>query len=84
MQMSKLDFNSPEEKQLTKPSFSNAIESLSVEDRSLPQIESILPLLERGMVFIIPDSSDSQKVIEILFQEGLIKVLFATETFQSV
>ena len=82
MQMSKLDFNSPEEKQLTKSVFLNAIESLSVEDRSLPQIESILPLLERGIGIhhsgLLPILKE---VIEILFQEGLIKVLFATETF---
>lgn len=82
MQMSKLDFNSAEEKQLTKAVFSNAIESLSVEDRSLPQIESILPLLERGIGIhhsgLLPILKE---VIEILFQEGLIKVLFATETF---
>jgi len=82
MQMSKLDFNSPEEKQLTKSVFKNAIESLSVEDRTLPQIESILPLLERGIGIhhsgLLPILKE---VIEILFQEGLIKVLFATETF---
>lgn len=82
MQMSKLDFNSPEEKQLTKAVFNNAIESLSVEDRTLPQIESILPLLERGIGIhhsgLLPILKE---VIEILFQEGLIKVLFATETF---
>lgn len=82
MQMSKLDFNSPEEKQLTKAVFSNAIESLSVEDRTLPQIESIIPLLERGIGIhhsgLLPILKE---VIEILFQEGLIKVLFATETF---
>ena len=82
MQMSKLDFNSPEEKQLTKAVFSNAIESLSPEDRCLPQIESILPLLERGIGIhhsgLLPILKE---VIEILFQEGLIKVLFATETF---
>ena len=82
MQMSKLDFNSPEEKQLTRAVFTNAIESLSVEDRTLPQIESILPLLERGIGIhhsgLLPILKE---VIEILFQEGLIKVLFATETF---
>lgn len=82
MQMSKLDFNSPEEKQLTRAVFNNAIESLSVEDRSLPQIESIIPLLERGIGIhhsgLLPILKE---VIEILFQEGLIKVLFATETF---
>jgi ATP-dependent RNA helicase DOB1 len=82
LQMSKLDFNSPEEKQLTRSVFKNAIESLNPEDRSLPQIESILPLLERGIGIhhsgLLPILKE---VIEILFQEGLIKVLFATETF---
>ena len=62
--------------------FKNAIESLAEEDRTLPQIESIVPLLKRGVGIhhggLLPILKE---VIEILFQEGLIKVLFATETF---
>ncbi len=82
MQMSKLDFNSEEEKTLVKDVFNNALESLSPADRQLPQIESILPLLQRGIGIhhsgLLPILKE---VIEILFQEGLLKLLFATETF---
>jgi ATP-dependent RNA helicase DOB1 len=62
--------------------FGNAINSLSEDDRKLPQIEHILPLLKRGIGIhhsgLLPILKE---VIEILFQEGLLKVLFATETF---
>ncbi|PVV05142.1 hypothetical protein BB560_000339 [Smittium megazygosporum] len=82
LQMSRLDFNNDDEKKLTQEVFSNAINSLSEEDRELPQIEHILPLLKRGIGIhhsgLLPILKE---VIEILFQEGLIKCLFATETF---
>ncbi len=82
MMVSKLDFNLEEEKKLVASVFNNAIESLNEEDRALPQIEGILPLLKRGIGVhhsgLLPILKE---VIEILFQEGLIKVLFATETF---
>ncbi|KAH9055150.1 rRNA-processing arch domain-containing protein [Lactarius deliciosus] len=62
--------------------FANAIAGLAPSDRTLPQIENILPLLRRGIGIhhggLLPILKE---VIEILFQEGLIKVLFATETF---
>lgn len=62
--------------------FNNAVAALSDEDRTLPQIEHILPLLKRGIGIhhggLLPILKE---VIEILFQEGLIKCLFATETF---
>jgi ATP-dependent RNA helicase DOB1 len=62
--------------------FTSAIQSLSEEDRLLPQIEHILPLLKRGIGIhhsgLLPILKE---VIEILFQESLLKVLFATETF---
>ena len=62
--------------------FSNAIESLSDDDKQLPQILTLLPLLKRGVGIhhggLLPILKE---VIEILFQEGLIKCLFATETF---
>lgn len=82
LQMSKLEFNTDEEKAMVSTVFNNAIEALSVEDRALPQIEHILPLLRRGIGIhhggLLPILKE---VIEILFQEGLLKVLFATETF---
>jgi ATP-dependent RNA helicase DOB1 len=82
LQMSRLDFNDEEEKELVEQVFVNAIEALSDDDRKLPQVETLLPLLKRGVGIhhggLLPILKE---VIEILFQEGLIKCLFATETF---
>ncbi|KAI5117054.1 hypothetical protein M0805_005293 [Coniferiporia weirii] len=82
LKMSKLEFNTAEEQDLITSIFNNAIENLSPEDRQLPQITNLLPLLKRGTGIhhggLLPILKE---VIEILFQEGLIKVLFATETF---
>eukprot|EP01127_Copromyxa_protea_P006579 TRINITY_DN1654_c0_g1_i1.p1 TRINITY_DN1654_c0_g1~~TRINITY_DN1654_c0_g1_i1.p1 ORF type:complete len:998 (+),score=244.39 TRINITY_DN1654_c0_g1_i1:24-3017(+) len=81
-QMAKLDFNNDAEKELVDRVFNNAMETLSEEDRALPQIQQLLPLLKRGIGIhhsgLLPLLKE---VIEILFQEGLIKCLFATETF---
>ncbi|KAJ1663298.1 ATP-dependent RNA helicase mtr4 [Coemansia sp. RSA 1813] len=82
LQMSKLDFNQDAEKDMVAEVFNNAISSLGEDDRRLPQIENILPLLKRGIGIhhsgLLPILKE---VIEILFQEGLLKCLFATETF---
>ncbi len=82
LQMSNLSFNDPSEKTMVDKVFNNAIEMLSEEDKQLPQIQHILPLLKRGIGIhhsgLLPILKET---IEILFQEGLIKVLFATETF---
>lgn len=80
--MSQLAFNDESEKAMVSKVFGSAIEMLSEEDRSLAQIQNILPLLRRGIGVhhsgLLPILKET---IEILFQEGLIKVLFATETF---
>lgn len=80
--MAKLDFNEEGEKELVEQVFNNAIDSLSEEDKTLPQVVSILPLLKRGVGIhhggLLPILKE---IIEILFQEGLLKCLFATETF---
>jgi len=82
LQMSQLAFNDESEKAMVTKVFNSAIESLSEEDKELPQIQHILPLLRRGIGIhhsgLLPILKET---IEILFQEGLIKVLFATETF---
>lgn len=81
MSMSKLDFNTPEEKDIVEQVFKNAILCLSEEDRSLPAIELMLPLLQRGIAVhhsgLLPIIKE---LVELLFQEGLVKALFATET----
>jgi ATP-dependent RNA helicase DOB1 len=79
--MSEFDFNSSKEQDLVANIFNNAINTLSVDDRQLPQISHLLPLLKRGVgIHHGGLLSTLKEVIEILFQEGLIKVLFATET----
>ncbi|CDF32268.1 superkiller viralicidic activity 2-like 2, putative [Chondrus crispus] len=82
MQMAQLECNNEEEQELVSKVFENAVSSLNVEDQSLPQITAILPLLKKGVGIhhsgLLPIIKE---VVEILFQEGLLKCLFATETF---
>ncbi|KAK7399050.1 hypothetical protein VNO78_10225 [Psophocarpus tetragonolobus] len=82
MSMSKLDFNTQEEKDTVEHVFRNAVLCLNEEDRSLPAIELMLPLLQRGIAVhhsgLLPVIKE---LVELLFQEGLVKALFATETF---
>jgi ATP-dependent RNA helicase DOB1 len=80
--LAKMDFTSADEKALIEQVFVNAIDSLSEDDKKLPQIDAILPLLKKGVGIhhggLLPILKE---VIEILFQESLLKILFATETF---
>ncbi|KAG7662926.1 MTR4 [[Candida] subhashii] len=82
LKMSKLDFNTDEEREALTKIFTNAINLLPEQDKELPQIKNILPLLRRGIGIhhsgLLPILKE---IIEILFQEGFLKVLFATETF---
>lgn len=81
-QLYKFDLNTDEQKEMVSYVFKNAISSLGEDEKQLPQIVGILPLLQRGIGIhhsgLLPLVKEA---IEILFQEGLIKVLFATETF---
>ncbi|KAM0680353.1 ATP-dependent RNA helicase mtr4 [Glugoides intestinalis] len=78
----KKDLLDDEEKELVKTIFDNAIASLREEDRQIPIIVNMLPLLQRGIGIhhsgLLPII---REIVEILFQESLLKVLFATETF---
>ncbi|XP_027881297.1 exosome RNA helicase MTR4 [Xiphophorus couchianus] len=82
LQVSKLDFNNDDEKRLVEEVFNNAVDCLSDDDKKLPQVEHVLPLLKRGIGIhhggLLPILKET---IEILFSEGLLKALFATETF---
>ncbi|KAL2926648.1 DExH-box ATP-dependent RNA helicase DExH9 [Bienertia sinuspersici] len=82
MQMAKLDLNGDDEKVNIETIFWSAMDMLSDDDKKLPQVTNLLPLLKRGIGVhhsgLLPILKE---VIEILFQEGLIKCLFATETF---
>ncbi|VDO73791.1 unnamed protein product [Heligmosomoides polygyrus] len=77
-----MDFNDEEEKKLVREIYNSAIDLLSDEDKKLPQIGQILPLLMRGIGVhhsgLLPILKET---VEILFGEGLLKTLFATETF---
>ena len=76
------DFNTEEEKRTIEEVYNNALQCLSSEDRDLPAVEKMLPMLQRGIGVhhsgLLPILKE---LIEILFQEQLVKVLFATETF---
>jgi ATP-dependent RNA helicase DOB1 len=83
-QMGEVDCLGEDEKALVDSVFWSAMEALNEEDRRLPQVAALLPLLRRGVGLhhsgLMPIIKE---VVEILFQEGLLKVLFATETFST-
>lgn len=62
--------------------YNNMLQVLSNEDRELPALQHMVRMLKRGIGVhhsgLLPILKE---LIEILFQEGLIKVLFTTETF---
>ncbi|KCZ75913.1 hypothetical protein H311_03099, partial [Anncaliia algerae PRA109] len=76
------DFLNEKEKEAVNFIFKNALSSLRKEDRDLPLIINLLPLLLRGIGIhhsgLLPILKE---IVELLFQEGLLKILFATETF---
>ena len=82
MHARKLDLLPHTARETVRSVFNAAVGTLSADDRSLPAIAKMLPMLERGVAVhhsgLLPVIKE---VVEILFQEGLIKVLFATETF---
>lgn len=82
--LNKEDFTDDVEKDLVGQVYENAIEALSEDDRKLPQVEALLPLLKRGIGIhhggLLPILKE---IVEILFSEGLVKILFATETFST-
>jgi ATP-dependent RNA helicase DOB1 len=82
LDLNKEDYNDDNEKDLVDLVYANAIDSLSKDDQQLPQVVALLPLLKRGIGVhhggLLPILKE---IVEILFSEGLIKCLFATETF---
>ncbi|OUM68019.1 hypothetical protein PIROE2DRAFT_19938 [Piromyces sp. E2] len=82
VQLAKFDFNNDNEKGMIDEILKNATASLSDEEYQLYQIQNMIPILKRGIGVhhsgLLPLLKE---IIEILFQEGLVKVLFATETF---
>ena len=81
-QCKKIHFNDEEEAEAVEEVYTNALKCLDEEDRKLPAVQGILPLLKAGIGIhhsgLLPCLKE---LVEILFSESLIKCLFATETF---
>jgi ATP-dependent RNA helicase DOB1 len=83
-EMGGLELNDASERGGVGAVFAGAVEVLSEADRRLPQVTALLPQLQRGVgVHHSGMLPILKEVTEVLFQEGLIKVLFATETFST-
>lgn len=84
LQLAKMEINSDEEKQMVEYILKNAIDSLTDHDKCLPQVQQMFPMLKRGIGVhhsgLLPIVKE---VVELLFQEGFLKILFATETFST-
>ena len=74
-----IDLNNDDEKTMVETIYENALDDLSDDDKRLPQVASLLPTLRRGIgthhAGLLPRLKE---IVEILFQEGLLKVLVAT------
>ncbi|GKY96387.1 hypothetical protein MPSEU_000598300 [Mayamaea pseudoterrestris] len=77
-----LDLNTAKERSAVQGFCLQAMARLSKNDASLPQVIAVCEMVERGIGIhhggLLPLLKE---VVEILFGKGLIKVLFATETF---
>jgi superfamily II RNA helicase len=80
--MMKIDFCTEDERNLISEIYKRAINGLTEQDRQLPQVQDMAPLLKQGIGVhhggLLPILKE---VVELLFQEGLLRVLFSTETF---
>ena len=80
--LSNLDFCTANEKSRIHMIIERSIARLRQEDRILPQIRRLREMLSRGIAVhhggLLPIVKE---VVEILFAQTLVKVLFATETF---
>uniref|UniRef100_A0A0A9WLI5 Helicase SKI2W n=1 Tax=Lygus hesperus TaxID=30085 RepID=A0A0A9WLI5_LYGHE len=77
-----IDLTTPVEKLCIKAFIKSQVAKLDEEDRNLPQIRTLGSHLVRGIGVhhsgILPVLKE---IVEFLFQEGKVKLLFATETF---
>lgn len=80
--LSNQDFSTAQEKSAIHMIIEKSIARLKPEDRVLPQIVRLRELLSRGIAVhhggLLPIVKE---LVEILFAQTLVKVLFATETF---
>nr|XP_006817545.1 PREDICTED: helicase SKI2W-like [Saccoglossus kowalevskii] len=81
-QLTSLDLTTSSEKNDIHIFIQKCVQRLKGTDRQLPQVRHMQELLKRGVGVhhsgILPILKE---VIEMLFQRGLVKLLFATETF---
>ena len=82
LQNSGINLTKEEEKKAIEEIYICAMLTLSEEDQNIPQLKNMLNILKLGigihhggMVPII------RECVELIFQSGLIKILFSTETF---
>uniref|UniRef100_A0A8C5MUA5 SKI2 subunit of superkiller complex n=1 Tax=Leptobrachium leishanense TaxID=445787 RepID=A0A8C5MUA5_9ANUR len=77
-----LDLCNTSERSEVQTYYTKCLSRLRAEDRRLPQVLYMLDLLKRGIGIhhsgILPILKE---VVEMLFSRGLVKILFATETF---
>ncbi|EFN81266.1 helicase SKI2W [Harpegnathos saltator] len=77
-----LDLTTAREKHQVHVFFQNNIKNLKGSDRELPQVLMMQELLQKGVGIhhsgILPIL---REIVEMLFQSGVVKLLFATETF---
>ncbi|KAH8278739.1 hypothetical protein KR018_008116 [Drosophila ironensis] len=77
-----VDLNTEKEKGAVQKFFLQCLAKLKPPDRSIPQVLALKDALERGIGVhhsgILPILKE---IVEMLFQNGLVKLLFATETF---
>ncbi|XP_041481057.1 helicase SKI2W-like [Lytechinus variegatus] len=81
-QLSNLDLTTNSEKSEITVFIKKSVDRLKGSDKKLPQVVLLTELLKRGIAVhhsgILPILKE---VVEMLFQRGLVKLLFATETF---
>eukprot|EP00002_Diphylleia_rotans_P024663 TRINITY_DN4877_c0_g1_i2.p1 TRINITY_DN4877_c0_g1~~TRINITY_DN4877_c0_g1_i2.p1 ORF type:complete len:1255 (+),score=283.88 TRINITY_DN4877_c0_g1_i2:46-3810(+) len=80
--ISKTDLNNSYEKSQVEVFVNDSLSKLPAADRNLPQIRTIKESMKRGIGVhhsgLLPIV---REMVEILFSRGVVKVLFATETF---
>ncbi|ULT95328.1 hypothetical protein L3Y34_004213 [Caenorhabditis briggsae] len=80
--LSSMNLTTEVEKQHVRTFFSQCIQRLKGSDKELPQVLTMRELCLRGFAVhhsgILPILKE---VVELLFQKGYVKILFATETF---
>lgn len=79
---SKYDLTTKAEKERIQLVFNRSLEVLEEKDRMLPPIVAMRDIVKKGVGIhhggLLPLIKE---VVELLFQDGLLKVLFSTETF---